>query len=60
MHWQEACAASKLESAVRENRDMRFTRFYDGYALVYSKRTGHIREAFPRDVEGYLDWEPEV
>lgn len=62
MRWQEACAASSVNVAVRVGRSDRvMLRFVDGSASerISDRPDGMSwRAVTTRDCEGWLDWEP--
>ena len=61
MHWIEAVAASTRAQATRSQMVGRelvvYFRHRDGYGERLN-RHGMRVEAHPKEVEGYLDWEP--
>jgi hypothetical protein len=61
MHWQDAVAKSSAGKAKRivEGKIL-YIRSFDGSATKFYPIVSYLRggDCEPREVEGYLDWEP--
>jgi len=60
MHWIEACSKSSCKKAIRRDKkdgsERIMIRSFEDASI--SINNGKFREAFPEEVEGYLDWKP--